>query len=244
MNMFWNRKLSSEWGSGAVVHMLRAAMIAAVVSSCSTSPPRFVVLAQAEEPAIPPLVMLLDPTLPSQQRSKTTRGMLTKNSPPEEKSAFENIIESKDRLQIVHVTISYIDVKNEERLLSLAATVPNPNNTNWDANWIRFGFLDLRGPDTFRTNFRNDVSSRDTGSPDTNTQCRRYRQARDIRAASDLHRLSKRPGLTAPWNQVQESESALEVGGLSRVSHRRSAPRKAASRRARMQARVSGVGLG
>jgi hypothetical protein len=45
-------------------------------------------------------------------------------------------------------------------------------------------------------------------------------QARDIRAASDLHRLSKGPGLTAPWNQVHESESALEVGGLSRVSRR------------------------
>ena len=50
--------------------------------------------------------------------------------------------------------------------------------------------------------------------------------ARDIRAASDLNRLSKGPGLTAPWNQVQESASALEVGGLSRVSHRRSAPKE------------------
>ncbi len=36
MNMFWNRRLSSEWGSAAVVHILRAATIVAVVSSCST----------------------------------------------------------------------------------------------------------------------------------------------------------------------------------------------------------------
>ena len=62
MNMFWNRRLSSEWGSATVLHILRAVAIAAVVSSCSTSPPRSpAVLAEAEEPAIPPLVMLLDP---------------------------------------------------------------------------------------------------------------------------------------------------------------------------------------
>ena len=56
----WNRKLSSEWGSGAVVHMLRAATIAAVVSSCFTNSPR-VALAQAEEPLSPPLVIVLAP---------------------------------------------------------------------------------------------------------------------------------------------------------------------------------------
>jgi hypothetical protein len=177
MNMFWNRKLSSEWGSGAVVHMLRAATIAAVVSSCSTSPPR-AVLAEAEEPPTPPLVMRLDPASSSAEASlvdaiKNYALNAYRELSTEEKSAAQNIITNKNQLLIVHVTISYRDSNGEERLLSLAETVPNPNNTSWNADLGTLRIPILPGPGTFRENFVNDVSCSDTGSPVTNTQCRR-----------------------------------------------------------------------
>jgi hypothetical protein len=173
MNMFWNRKLSSEWGSGAVVHMLRAATIAAVVSSCSTSPPRSpAVLAEAEAPQPPPLVMLLAPASPLAGDIKAYAWNTYRNLPTVERSAYEHLLREENQLQSVYITISYMDPENteKERLLALAPTLPNPNNTDWDANPASARIPIPPGPGSFSTDW-DDANIYNTGSPLTATYC-------------------------------------------------------------------------
>lgn len=171
MNMFRNRKLSSEWGSAAVLRILRGATIAAVVSSCSTSPPRDpAVLAAAEEQPPPPLVMRLDPASSLAEGIKDYAWDAYQDLPADDKSPYQELLKDKSQLQSVDVTISYMDGNNQERLLSLAPTVPDPNNTEWEADLDSFRIPRPPGPDTFRTNFV-DAKVTHTGSPATRTYC-------------------------------------------------------------------------
>jgi hypothetical protein len=172
MNMFWNRKLSSEWGSAAVLHILRAVTIAAVVSSCSTSPPRSpAVLAEAEEPSPPPLVMLLDPASSLAEGIKDYAWNAYQNLSTEEKNPYQDLLNDKSQLQDVHVTITYVDTNRQERLLSLAPSLPDPNNTTWEIDRDSLRIPRPPGPDTYTNNFRPDVKIHDTQSPATTTYC-------------------------------------------------------------------------
>jgi hypothetical protein len=181
MNMFWNRKLSSEWGSGAVVHMLRAATVAAVVSSCFTS-------AEAQEPV--PLLLPLDTEAKCEAEAPLVDAIkeyawraYEQFSGPE-KSAARNTFTGKEQLLIVNVTISYKDANGDERLLSLAATVPGQDPT-WRANLQTLRvprFMGGGDPDAYQgephgagsqNGFQNDVFTTDTASPATNTRCTR-----------------------------------------------------------------------
>jgi hypothetical protein len=172
MNMFWNRKLSREWGSGAIVHMLRAATIAAVVSSCSTSPPEDpAVLANVEEPPPPPLVMRLDPTSLLAEGVKDYAWKAYQDLPTEEKSARQDLLNDESQLQNVYVTILYIDENSQERLLSLAPSVPNPNNTTWQVNQDAFRIPKPPGPDTHRKFTFREATVHEVGSPATSTYC-------------------------------------------------------------------------
>jgi len=178
MNMFWNRKLSSA-RSNAVLHILRAATVAAVVSSCFTS-------AEAQEQVPPPLVLRLDPAAKCEPEATLTLVDAIKEYAwrayqefsGSEKSAAQNTITGKEQLLIVDVTISYKDANtpSDERLLSLAVTVPDPT---WKANLQTLRIPRFQGPnapDAFEGDpggLLHDVHTRDTGSPDTITTCRR-----------------------------------------------------------------------
>jgi hypothetical protein len=174
MNMFWSRKLSSEWRSGAVVHMLRAATIAAVVSSCFTSSSR-VALAQAGEPLTPPLVIVLAPD--SELAARIKDYAWTHYEALEDKGPYRELLTKEDQLEfVVDVTITYKDSKGEERLLSLAPTLPNPNS-GWTANCdtIRIptgpNAGDFKPPPPAGNGCFREVTITETHSPATTTKC-------------------------------------------------------------------------
>jgi hypothetical protein len=114
MNMFWNGTwfVSSEWGSDAFVSVVRAAAIAAMVSSCTSMTNQFetdivdaaVSEANAQEPSDAPLVMELDPDLSDRiiQQAADILGI------------------APGQLENVYATISY-KVDGGEKLLSLVS---------------------------------------------------------------------------------------------------------------------------
>ena len=174
MKMFWNRSLSRAWGNAAVLHLLRAATIAVVASSCSTSPPK-VVPAQAEGPLTPPLVLLLAPD--SDLAAEIKHYAWTAYEALESKGPYQDLLRDENQLEtVVDVTITYKDSKGEERLLSLAPTVPNPNN-GWTANFATFRIPTGPGPGDFKPANPNDsfleAKATETSSPQTTTYCNR-----------------------------------------------------------------------
>ena len=176
MNMFWNRKLSSEWRSGAVVQMLRAATIVAVVPSCFTSSSR-VALAQAGEPLTPPLVIVL---APDSDLAKSIKDYAwTHYQALEDKGPYRELLTKEEQLGIVvDVTITYKDSKGEERMLSLAPILPNPTS-GWtaDCDTVRIptgpNVGDYKPPPPAGNGCYIEVKMIETHSPAITTKCGR-----------------------------------------------------------------------
>jgi hypothetical protein len=156
MNMCWSEKwfVSSEWGSDAFVHMLRAAAIAAVVSSCSTMKAQSeadITKASAEEPPDPPLVEQLPTSLSDEIK----------------RQAVEVFRIEPSRLQNAYAIISYTDEDDYEKLLAFVPTVRGPER---EIHVDSFRVPTGPGPGDYSIDFREAMVVF-TESPDAQTSC-------------------------------------------------------------------------
>jgi len=156
MNMCWSKMwfVRSEWSRDAFVHMLRAAAIAAVVSSCSTMNAQSEAdtkNANAEEPPDPPLVEQLPTSLSDEIKGQ----------------AVEVFGIDPGRIQNAYAVISYVDEDNQEKLLAFIPTAPG---TIREVHIDSFRIPTGPGPRDYSIDFREALVVY-TASPDAQVSC-------------------------------------------------------------------------